>query len=201
MPYSTGIFKKETIDYIKENFDKDTRILDIGAGAGGYAGYLAEAGYHNLDCLEVFEPYVEMFDLKTKYNNVYVDNVLNKDSEFFKQFDLIVMGDVLEHIDYETSKDFMKRLNVTNLIVALPFSGEQGEVYGNIHETHLQTDLDFIKFMHTYEGFFPLCLFYDYAVYINRPLNYFYTLGHLPENYVEYIAENFNIEKQISVEY
>jgi protein-L-isoaspartate O-methyltransferase len=37
MPYSTPVFKNETIDYLVNKFDLSSTILDVGAGAGYYS--------------------------------------------------------------------------------------------------------------------------------------------------------------------
>ena len=82
MPYSTKYFKNETIQYIIDNFDKDSKILDIGAGSGTYSDYLKPFGYKNLDCVEVFKNYIDMFNLNIKYNKVINEDVTNLKIDF-----------------------------------------------------------------------------------------------------------------------
>ena len=66
MPFSTKYFKTETINYIKNTFDKNIKILDVGAGAGTYSDLLRPFGFVNIDCIEVFEEYVNKFELEKK---------------------------------------------------------------------------------------------------------------------------------------
>ena len=72
MPASTNYFKQETKEYILKKYDKSIKILDIGAGIGTYSNMLKPEGYLNIDCVEVFENYVEQFKLKDKYQNVFI---------------------------------------------------------------------------------------------------------------------------------
>ena len=61
MPTSTNYFKKETKDFIINNFDKDCKILDVGAGVGTYYNLLKNYGYYNIDCVEVFSDYIKNY--------------------------------------------------------------------------------------------------------------------------------------------
>jgi hypothetical protein len=164
MPHSTPIFKQETIAFIKSSFTSDVSILDIGAGAGTYSTLL-KSSFPNMDCVEVFEPYIEMFDLKSKYNNVYNENILNFD---FKYYDLILLGDILEHISKSDAIYLIEKLynKCKELIIAVPFHSEQGVHYDNEHEIHLQSDLSHDVFMQRFPNMRPLGLRYDYGVYI-----------------------------------
>jgi hypothetical protein len=75
MPYSTPVFKNETIDYLVNKFDPSSTILDVGAGAGYYSKLL-KGIFPNMDAIEIFEPYIGQYGLKSKYNNVWNENTL-----------------------------------------------------------------------------------------------------------------------------
>lgn len=62
MPYSYGKYKQEIKDWICSNFDENARILDVGAGSGTYWNLLNDKFKH-IDCVEVFVPYIEQFEL------------------------------------------------------------------------------------------------------------------------------------------
>jgi 2-polyprenyl-3-methyl-5-hydroxy-6-metoxy-1,4-benzoquinol methylase len=109
MPRSTGYFKNETINFIVNNFTKNINILDVGAGIGTYSGLLREKGYINIDCVEAFETYVTDYNLIEKYNKVYVGDVTNVDIDFEK-YDLIIFGDVLEHINLLDAQNLLSKL-------------------------------------------------------------------------------------------
>lgn len=164
MPVSTGIFKQEAIEFIKTKFNSDHNVLDIGAGCGTYS-QLLKSHLPRMDAIEIFEPYVEAYNLKEQYNNLYVKDAVDFQFEFYN---LIIVGDVLEHIDESRGIEFIKRIynKCDDLVVSVPFHAPQGEHYGNIYETHLQAELSHAAFMEKYDGFRPLCVRYDFGVYI-----------------------------------
>jgi autotransporter strand-loop-strand O-heptosyltransferase len=139
MPYSYSFYKEEVKLYLDSFLNKNIKILDVGPGVGTYSNLLKPLGY-KLDCLEIFEPYVEKYDLHSKYENVYVGDITQFD---FSNYDFIIIGDVLEHISVEDSKIILEKIenNNQNCLVAVPFLCEQGTMEDNIHETHLQPDL------------------------------------------------------------
>ena len=61
----------------------------------------------------------------------------------FKDYDFIILGDVLEHLHKEDAIDLYKRMvkQRKEFLVAVPWMMEQGEHEGNIYETHHQPDL------------------------------------------------------------
>ena len=77
------------------------------------------------------------------YDNIYIENILDFDFEYY---DLIIMGDVLEHIELEYSKkllsEFIKNNKCGYIIVSIPFEYKQGEAYGNPYEKHLQPNVN-----------------------------------------------------------
>ena len=74
MPYSLNIFKNNVEKYIQENIPTDFKILDVGPGSGTFSDLLKPHGYL-LDCVEIWEPYVNQFNLKEKYQNVFIDDI------------------------------------------------------------------------------------------------------------------------------
>lgn len=163
MPRSTGFFKKYTRDFIKDNIGKGARILDIGPGIGTYSDLLAGLGY-SIDCIEAFAPYVDMFKLKDKYSQVYIGDATEVDIDF-SQYNLVIMGDVLEHMDYHKAKILIERVSNVPMIVAVPFMSEQGVHYDNEYEIHRQPDLTLDIFLKRYSNFRPICIRHDFAVF------------------------------------
>jgi len=193
MPYSTGYFKTETKDYILKNYPKDVRILDVGAGCGTYSDLLKPLGYTNIDCVEVFPEYVSQFNLKEKYNNVFIGDITKLTLDF-NNYDLIIFGDVLEHITLSESKKLLEKINEKSILIGIPFESPQGEHFGNIYETHLQPDLTLINFIEEYRGFHPISVRFDYGIFINKQENdIFVEVGQfqLPENYDNYLKNNY----------
>ena len=98
MPSSYFDFKDEIKKYIYDRFSKDMRILDIGPGEGTYAQLLSD--YKNIDCVEIYQPYIDTYNLTSQYKNVYNINIMDFDFEYY---DIIIMGDILEHLSVEDS--------------------------------------------------------------------------------------------------
>lgn len=194
MPFSTPIFKKETIEFIQTNFSTHCNILDIGAGAGIYSDLL-KSEFNNIDAVEIFEPYVEQYNLKNKYRKVFTDNILS-DNIDIENYDLFILGDVLEHIDVNDAKQLLKKLFSTGaeIIVTVPFDAPQEESFGNIYERHLQSKLSFANVLKLYPELSPLCVRYDYGVFItNRNKNKYFPVFYkdVDDGFVEKLKLSF----------
>jgi hypothetical protein len=166
MPFSTPIFKQETFDFLTNKFGPSTTILDLGAGCGTYSDLL-KSKFTNMDAVEIHQPYIDQYDLKNKYNNVYNENALNFE---FDYYDIIILGDILEHIDEREGIELIEKLykKCNELIIGIPFNSEQGVHFDNIYEIHLQAELTNESFLEKYKGFRPLALRYDYGIYIKN---------------------------------
>lgn len=165
MPHSTPFFKKETKEFVTTRYSKSSSVLDLGTGCGTYADLLADHFDHKIDGVEGFAPYIDMFGLKEKYGDLYHLNV----TDFgFDWYDLVIFGDVLEHLEEKAAIDLVHYLypRCRDLIIAVPFRSEQGVHYDNELEIHRQTTITNESFLRTYSGFRPLCLREDYGVYI-----------------------------------
>lgn len=155
--YDAG--KREVCDWIRNNFDMDASVLDVGSCDGVWQDMLPE---YDMDAVEAFEPNAEK--CKGKYINVYCTEI--KDFEY-KWYDLIIFGDVIEHMDVETAQKVLAYANerCTDMIIAVPFLYEQGEIYGNPFERHIQPELTFELFAERYP---------DYEVLVHPVPNYCY---------------------------
>lgn len=138
---STDAGKPAIIKYILENVEKNAKILDVGFGSGVYGKLLRAFLYQNIDGADVYEENIKELGLDKIYDNIYIKNILDFD---FDYYDLIIMGDVLEHIELESAKKllsgFIKEKKCGNVIVSIPYEYKQGEAYGNPYERHLQPD-------------------------------------------------------------
>lgn len=193
MPTSTNYFKLQTKEFIKSNFGQETKILDVGAGVGTYSDMLRPLGYNQIDCVEVFKDYVDKFSLTTKYNKVYNENVVDLNINY-GDYDLVILGDVLEHIDIESAVQLIEKISITKFIICVPFKSPQGIYYGNVYEKHLQEDLDFINFFERYPNSKPLCLRFDYGVFTNidSDLVFFETSEQpIPTEYLNFLFSTF----------
>lgn len=139
MPFSSPKYKMAIRKFFEKSVPPSTQILDVGPGMGQYGHLLKDLGY-TIDAVEIFEPYIERYNLKEKYNNIYIDNIMNFD---FSKYSILILGDILEHLSIEDAHKLLNKItkNKQKCIVCVPYELEQGEAYGNIYETHHQPDL------------------------------------------------------------
>lgn len=137
MPYSYDYFKIDFKHHLELNFSS-LHILDVGPGSGSYGSLLRDK--YTIDGIEIYEPYIEQFKLNEIYNKLFIGNILDFD---FSQYDYLILGDVLEHIDEKTSQMLIQKIYNLGIycMVAVPYQMPQGEVGGNVYEAHLQDDL------------------------------------------------------------
>lgn len=169
MPTSYPLYKDSVRNWFLENVPFDSRILDIGAGCGTYSDLLRGYGY-KMDAIEIWEPYIEKYNLKDKYDNVWNWDVMNMPVSSYDDYDFFIMGDILEHLSADEAQWLLSslRLKGKKFLVAVPYEMEQGEHEGNKYETHLQPDLtpDIMK-----QRYPDLELLYGneyYGYYINK---------------------------------
>ena len=89
--------------------------------------------------VEAWEPYVDEFGLRDLYDEVIVTDARRLNWPIF-QVDLVIAGDVLEHMPRDDAKALLKRIRqgAANLIVSIPVLHlPQGAVNGNPYEQHV----------------------------------------------------------------
>lgn len=130
-------------------WDHDARILDVGAGQGKYRVMLAD--YPHVDGCEIWEPTVEKNKLRDLYDVVHVGDIhhIVHSPTFYDgvgdqyRYDVVIMGDVLEHLTRERAQETLAVLYAMNahVIVVVPYNYPQDEEDGNCYQAHLQADL------------------------------------------------------------
>jgi tetratricopeptide (TPR) repeat protein len=133
MPFSSASGK----DFIRSLNLKVKTVLDVGAGSGTYKDLFPDLG-KEWTAVEVWAPYVEKYNLAAKYDNVIVDDIRRLD--FSEQYDLCILGDVLEHMTAEEAKDVFAKLKkcCATVIISIPLGHyPQGEFDGNPYEAHV----------------------------------------------------------------
>ena len=138
---STITGKKEIISYIFKNTNKNDLILDVGFGAGTYGKLLKELGYTWVDGIDIYPDKIEELELDKVYDHIFIEDI-----RFFYHniYDLIILGDVLEHLNLDDSIDMLSRMKegaTKHIVVSIPFSFPQGEIDNNPHEKHLQPNI------------------------------------------------------------
>lgn len=139
---SSDAGKPAALKFILENIKKDAKILDVGFGSGVYGKLLRAFYYENIDGIDVYSQNIEEMGLDIIYDNIFIKNILEFD---FDYYDLIIMGDVLEHINLDLAKKlltgFIEDKKCGTLLVSIPYEYEQDELYGNHFERHLQSEV------------------------------------------------------------
>jgi SAM-dependent methyltransferase len=145
--------KKETIDFIEALCpDRKARILDVGPGRGIYNRLLKERGYTMLDAVEIYLPYIETFELKKIYNEVFHCDIADFE---YSYYDIVIMGDVIEHLHVAKAQNVIEYAQAHSnlIIVAVPYQLEQTGTQLDGSGDHRQPDLTRELFMKRYPGF------------------------------------------------
>lgn len=121
---------------------KPRTILDVGAGSGTYAKALALNGYSRarMNAIEVWQPYIDKFNLEGKYSKVFKADVREWD-DF--NYDLVIFGDILEHMTKEEAIAVWDKVSqqAKYAVIAIPIIHyHQGEIEGNPYEKHVKED-------------------------------------------------------------
>jgi len=128
-------------------------ILDVGAGSGTYADALRDAGWQGtIDAIEVWQPYIDKFDLASKYRTVYAIDARDF-CEFY--YDLVIFGDVLEHMPESDAVEIWTRASnqAASGVIAIPIIHyHQTALNGNPYEEHVTEDWTPEKVVSTFTG-------------------------------------------------
>ena len=158
--------KDYIVRWVKDHFPSGATCLDVGACDGKWFSLLGD--YLDMYAVEIFRPYVEKHELESKYVNVFVGDI---DDYKYGYYDLIIFGDVIEHMDVPKAQRVLAyaRQRCENMIIAVPFMYKQDMVRGNKWERHIQDELTPELFDELYPGyellFKPVS---NYAYYIKR---------------------------------
>jgi predicted TPR repeat methyltransferase len=116
-------------------------ILDVGCGSGKW-GRLLHGRASRITGVEVWAPCIERNrkELTKYYNEVIVGDI--RQCKFpAEAYDVAILGDVLEHLPFTDACELVGRLQVAakEIYLTIPISlcVQDGEFYGNPHESHL----------------------------------------------------------------
>jgi len=128
-------------------------ILDIGVGYGrwgylsrevldaGHAKYKPEDWEVRIEGIEIFEPYI-LDHQRFLYNKIHIGNAFDV-IDGLGEFDLIIAGDVLEHLERDKAEQLLRKIfnrAQKGFILNLPIGQEwlrDFSDHDNIHESHL----------------------------------------------------------------
>ncbi len=134
------------VRYMKENFDSDYKIIDIGAGAGKMWDLLHDS-FPNMDCIEVWTPFVDKFLTNKKYNKIF--NVNCMDFNDYDKYNVAIIGDMLEHLVVEDAQKLISMIPQYCVIV-VPYALTLSQKHENPHNFHEQDDLTHDLMMERY---------------------------------------------------
>lgn len=138
MPISLTAFNKDIIDHIKAI--NPSSVLDIGAGMGKYQEIVHSINKNIIcDAIESTEKYVEEFELRKKYRNVFVQDIIDfVKTDRTHKYDLCIMGDVLEHLFLSEVLDVLDALcyKSKHLMIIWPTNLPQDSEWESHFEMH-----------------------------------------------------------------
>jgi predicted TPR repeat methyltransferase len=139
MPGSVAEGKDLVRDFCIKN-DVHT-VLDIGPGEGTYYHALVGADITKLDGVEVFVPYIDIYNLRSMYNELFIGDIYYFNWAKLDTYDMVILGDVIEHMVKEQGAEVIAQAvkKAKWVVVSLPIYGyEQGSACGNSFEAHLE---------------------------------------------------------------
>jgi len=144
----------------------DCTILDVGPGNGKY-GRLLKAFAKRIDAIEIFPQTLKVNQINELYYQIFVGDICDFE---FEHYDIVIFGDVLEHIETARAQQLLDRIydKCKEIIVVVPYLYEQGETDGNVHEIHLQPDLTHEVFLKRYPHFKCLATEEYQGIYIKK---------------------------------
>ena len=151
MPYSDPSNKDWTKEKIKEL--NPATVLDIGCGAGVYSDIVREVLGKDvrIDGVEVWQPYIDQFNLELKYDTLFNLDVRNTNN--FK-YDLVIFGDILEHMSKDDAIEVWNKVakSAKYGIISIPIIHyPQGHAHGNPYEEHIKDDWSTKEILETFQ--------------------------------------------------
>lgn len=145
VPYSVDDFNDDISRFMRETCPQS--ILDIGPGAGKYgkmARQLKADGVPigRLEAIEIDQSYVEHFRLREVYDFLEVrDATTLPDIAPDAAWDLVILGDVLEHFRKSRGVDLIDYLyyRARHILLIIPVDYVQGAWEGRQAEAHIST--------------------------------------------------------------
>ena len=130
-------------------------VLDIGAGQGVYLDLIRRDLGDSVvvDAIEAWQPYVDQFNLHNRYNDVYVGDV--REYSFNKNYDLVICGDVLEHMSEKDALDIWGKISTIakHAIISIPIIHyHQDAINGNPYEIHEEEDWNSERVLNSFKG-------------------------------------------------
>lgn len=116
-------------------------VVDIGPGEGTYARLARDATPDcRWICVEAWGPYIAEYGLAELYDHAVIADVRHLDPYTLRRdVDLVILGDVLEHMTQLEARAVLARMRdwSRHVLVSIPLAHhEQGPYHGNWLEIH-----------------------------------------------------------------
>lgn len=172
MPMSDPSHRPWVVDQLRHatggNLAAITSVIDVGAGGGGWRLFLGPwLPRSRWTAVEIFEPYVDRFMLASHYHDVIVGDV--RDLDPFPPADVIILGDVLEHMTRDQARLVWDRARAAawRVILGIPVRPyPQGESQGNAWEAHIVDDWTDASVKASFPGIYAWSVNQDTGAYI-----------------------------------
>lgn len=109
--WSAGYFRQLILPHLPQS--KDAIILEIGCGYGRHVKTLVQSGYRDVTGIDISEEQVAYAREKLGLNNVYLDDALAFLEQSDRQYDAILLLDVLEHLENEYAVTLINRIRAS----------------------------------------------------------------------------------------
>lgn len=118
------------------------KILDFGCGTGVAGDLLNPKKIHEFIGVDIYKPYLEVCRKKGNYKRIIKADITKMKIKE-KSFDVILLLQVIEHLEKKAAKDFIKKAIKAAkkcIIISAP-NGKcyQEEYDGSIHHRHIST--------------------------------------------------------------
>lgn len=148
MSYSLKSGKEQTLNWFKQNESTIHTVVDIGPGSGTYIKLIKEDAACCLNArwigIEIWEPYIQQFDLARRYDSVLNQDVRTLDWNQIGPVSVVIAGDVLEHMTKNQAIELVNKIVTVSdmLIVSIPirYMPQDEHAYENPHEAHIKDD-------------------------------------------------------------
>lgn len=153
MPFSDPENKPWTAQKIVDLSPKT--VLDVGAGQGVYLDIIRRdlGSSVVVDAVEAWKPYIDQFNLLERYNEVFIGDI--RDYHFNKKYDLVIFGDILEHMSELDALHIWEKTSTIakNAIISIPIVHyHQGAEFGNPYEVHVEEDWNTQRVLNSFKN-------------------------------------------------
>ena len=142
MPYSSNAFNNQVAAIAR--LLRPSTVCDIGPGAGKYGRIMRLIAEQNhfqtkVTAVEIDQSYVDQFQLPSLYDEVIVKNAVDMITDVRCRYDLIIIGDCIEHLRKSDGVDLLNFLIYRSgyIIVIYPEALIQDDWEGHLQEAHI----------------------------------------------------------------